>query len=116
MTRTKAKPAPPKRFVDDDVLIEFFERLSETEGPSRKRLQFIMAVLLLRKRLLRESKRTKRDGQSFWTVEVRRTGKCHDVVDERLSPDEIADVLSEIALVLNVDLENPDEEDKEPEP
>lgn len=103
-TRSKKKPAPPKRFVDDAVLLDFFERLCESEDPSRAKLRFIMAVLLLRKRLLKERDRHRDEHGLVWKVEAPRLGKTFDVRDQGLSQAEVADVLVQIGQVLNVEL------------
>jgi hypothetical protein len=103
-TRSKKKPAPPRRFVNDEVLLDFFERLCDTADPSKAKLQFIMAVLLLRKRLLRERARRVEGGRTVWTVEAAKLGKSFEVRDQGLSEPEIAELLMEIGQVLNIDL------------
>ena len=103
-TRSKRKPAPPRRFVNDEVLLDFFERLCESEDQSKAKLQFIMAVLLLRKRLLRERSRRVDEKGTVWTVEAAKLGKSFEVRDQGLSEPEIAELLIEIGQVLNIDL------------
>jgi len=103
-TRSAAKPAPPKRFVDDQVLLDFFQRLSESTDAARERLFFIMAVLLLRKRLLKEKSRRRDERGSVWVLEAPRLGKEFLVRDESLSDTEILDILSQIGQVLNLEL------------
>jgi len=66
--RARREPDEPKRFVNDEVMLEFFDRLAEADDPSRRRLAFIMAVLLLRKRLLREKGRRRGDAGVFWLL------------------------------------------------
>ncbi len=103
-TQAKVKPAPPRRFVDDSVLLDFFERLGESEDESKKRFQFIMAVLLLRKRLLKERSRRRDENGVIWLVEVPRLGKQFEVRDQGLSEPEIAEVLGQMGQVLNIEL------------
>jgi len=104
--RSRPKPAPPRRFVNDQVLLEFFERLCESDDDSKRKFRFIMAVLLLRKKLLRETSR-KRDEQGIvWKVEVPRLGKAFHVRDEGLTEPEIAQILSQIGQVLNLELKD----------
>lgn len=113
-TRCKLKPAPPKRFVDDSVMLDFFKRLSESEDPAKQRLHFIMAVLLMRKRLLRERRR-RRDGATIvWTVEAPRLNESFEVRDQGLSEVEVADILVQIGQVLNVELASPEEAPENP--
>lgn len=109
--RSRQKPAPPRRFVDDEVLLSFFERLCESEDESRRKFRFIMAVLLLRKRLLKETARHHDGGAVIWRVEVPRLGKTFDVRDEGLTEPEIAEILSEMGNVLNLALQDAEEKD-----
>lgn len=103
-TRSKKKPALPKRFVDDGVLLDFFERLCESEDDSRAKFQFIMAVLLMRKRLLKEKSRRRDERGVVWSVEAPRLGKTFEVRDQGLTEPEVAELLGQIGQVLNVEL------------
>ncbi|MHC5113499.1 MAG: hypothetical protein ACYTGP_03615 [Planctomycetota bacterium] len=42
-----------KLLVDDSVLMDLFERLADDERPQRKAFRFVLALILMRKRLLR---------------------------------------------------------------
>ncbi len=103
-TRCRLKPAPPKRFVNDEVLLEFFERLSEADSPERRKLHFIMAVLLLRKRLLKERSRRRDENGLYWILEAPRLEKTFEVRDQGLAESEIADLLHDLGQVLNLRL------------
>ena len=107
-TRSKLKPAPAKRFVGDEVLIDFFERLCTSDDASKGKFRFIMAVLLMRKRLLKERSRRRTEAGLIWTVEVPRLGKTFEVEDQGLSEGEIAALLGEIGQVLNLELSEKD--------
>ena len=48
-----------KRFVDDTVLMELLNRLADTEEPSRLAFRHVLALLMLRKKLLRLDGREK---------------------------------------------------------
>ena len=110
-TQCRREPAPPKRFVNNEVILEFFERLCEGADPSRAKLRFIMAVLLLRKRLLKEKSRRRDEKGVFWVVECPALGKSFEVRDEGLTEEEVADVLHEIGSVLNVRVDETHETD-----
>lgn len=103
-TQSKAKPEPPRRFVDDSMLLDFFERLCESDDPARRKVQFIMGVLLLRKRLLKERSRRRDEGGVVWVVEAPKLARTFEVRDQGLSEAEIAEVLSQMGHVLNVRL------------
>jgi hypothetical protein len=51
---TVAEPNQKKKvFVDDDVLMNMLRRLGETDQPERLAFRFVLALILMRKRLLR---------------------------------------------------------------
>lgn len=104
-TRSKKKPAPPKRFVDDGVLLDFFQRLCESDDPARAKFRFIMAVLLLRKRLLKERGRHRDEKGVIWHLEAPKIEKSFDIRDEGIEGPEVAEVLNQIGQVLNVELD-----------
>ncbi len=108
-TQCRREPAPAKRFVNNEVILEFFERLCEAADPSKAKLRFIMAVLLLRKRLLKEKSRRRDEKGVFWIVECPALGKSFEVRDEGLTEEEVADVLQEIGRVLNVRVDEADD-------
>jgi hypothetical protein len=49
-----------------------FERLADAEGQAAAKLRFVLALLLLRRRVLRDAGRTWRDGQEVWQMRRRR--------------------------------------------
>ncbi len=103
--RTKKAPEPPRRFVNDDVLIEFFDRLAGATDARRQRLAFIMAVLLLRKRLLRETGRRRNDNKVLWILHCRSLDKEYEIADQGLAAGETAELMQEIGQVLNLSLD-----------
>jgi len=56
---SQAKASP---FVDDDELIAIFESLADADGAQRRAFRFILALLLVRKRLYRHAGSDERDG------------------------------------------------------
>jgi len=51
---TVAEPGERRRLlVDDDVLMDLFERLAGDDRPQRTAFRFVLALILMRKRLLR---------------------------------------------------------------
>ena len=58
-----------KLFVDDGVLINFFERLADEEEPLKIHFRFVLALILMRKRLLKyEDSFKKDDGTEIWSM------------------------------------------------
>ena len=103
-TRARLEPEPPKRFVSDEVILEFFDRLSQSAGGGKRKVFFITAVLLLRKRLLKEKARVRDGGISKWVLWCPALEKTYEVEDAGIAEEEIAEVLQEIGRVLNIRL------------
>jgi len=61
----------PKPFIDDDSLLGLFHQLEDAEEPSRLAFRFVLALMLLRKRMLRPAGMEKREGQSIMLVRAR---------------------------------------------
>ena len=100
--RARREPDPPKRFVNDEVMLEFFDRLTEADDPARRRLAFIMAVLLLRKRLLREKGRRRGDAGVFWLLRCPVNDREYEVLDQGLTGEETIELMNQIGRVLNL--------------
>ena len=105
----------PKRFVDDGVLMEMFDRLespgdavdAESTAPSgRLGFRFVLGLLLMRKRLVtyESSARATRDGREVevWTVRVRGRDERAELVNPGLGDGQIAEVTRQLGDVLNV--------------
>ena len=64
-------PAPNEKrrgFVDDQTLLDLFERLGSDERPHRVRFRFVLMLLLVRKRLLRVVGTESAGGVETWHV------------------------------------------------
>jgi hypothetical protein len=71
--RTTA-PAPDERrrlLVDDDTLVELFDRLDGDERAQRRAYRWLVCLILLRKRLLRQV-RVEREGEDEWWLVQKR--------------------------------------------
>ena len=103
-TQMPRKEAPKKTFVDDTVLMTFFDRLKDATEPAKQRFRFVLALILLRKRLLRyENSRREGEGE-VWIM--RRVGdpSRHEIYNPGLSEDEIGEITSQLGSVLHADL------------
>ncbi len=63
--------AEPKPFIDDDSLLGMFHQLEDAEEPSRLAFRFVLALMLLRKRMLRPAGVEKRGDQTIMLVRAR---------------------------------------------
>jgi hypothetical protein len=123
----KTTVAPPnakkKLFVDDDVLLNLLARLADTQQPQRLAFRFVLALILLRKKMLRYDGTVKKmvvvDGQEVERPCWRMTPKldpskgifgkwndavAHEVLDPQLGDDEIAAVTQQLGEILEAEL------------
>ncbi len=67
--------AKKKLFVDDDVLMNLFRRLADTDQPQRIAFRFVLALVLMRKKALRydatEVRQTETDREEWWLMSAR---------------------------------------------
>jgi hypothetical protein len=68
--RTTVAPPNEKRrgFVDDQTLLDLFERLGGDDRPHRVRFRFVLMLLLTRKKLLRVTGTSSEAGVETWQV------------------------------------------------
>jgi hypothetical protein len=71
--RTTAPEGDQKRrlLVDDDTLLELFDRLEGDERPQRVAYRWLMCLILLRKRMLRQVRIERGDEAEWWLVQKR---------------------------------------------
>lgn len=101
------RPQEKKRlFVDDALLVNFFERLEGQTVPARLRFRYVLALILMRKRLLVYEGMTRgTDGLETWKMRQRGTDRTHAVVDPKLDEDQIAEVSASLGEVMEGDFE-----------
>lgn len=104
-TMPAAEQAKKKLFVDDEVLLTLFERLSETAEPVKLRFRFVLGLILMRKRLVMyESQKESADGTSLWVVKLKGRAEPMDLVNPHLTEDQVGDVAGQLGEILNSEL------------
>jgi hypothetical protein len=71
-SRIPEKEKKERLLVDDDVLINFFVRLADAEEESKLHFRFVLALILMRKRLLKYDDTIHEEGQEFWRMRLAR--------------------------------------------
>jgi hypothetical protein len=103
-TRLAATDEKKERFVDDDMLMAFFERLANETDAEKLRFRFVLALVLMRKRRLKYDA-TKMDGpHEIWSLRVVGTKDVVEVVNPRLDEEQIEQLTSQIGQILHTDL------------
>lgn len=90
----------PRLTFDDELLMECFERLAEETEHSRIQFRYVLALLLLRRRRLKFEDLRRDDGHDYLRLRCPRTNCEFEVLDPRLSEDDIARVQEEVSRVL----------------
>ena len=104
--KTKMPDAGQKRklFVDDEMLMTFFERLAEETDQERINFRFIITLVLMRKRRLKYKSSRIEDGQEVWTLRVTAQDRTVEAVNPNLTEDKIEQLSCQISQILQVDL------------
>jgi len=86
--------------IDDDLLMDCFGRLEGNLEPERLSFRYVVALLLMRRRRLRFEEARTVNGQEVISLCCVRTRTQHQVINPRLSQDEMARVQDEVFRVL----------------
>jgi hypothetical protein len=99
-------PAREKRrrlLVDDDVLVNFFLRLGDESQAHRAAFRFVLALILMRKRLLRYEGSQSAGGEDIWTMMLVSDHSMHKVVNPKLTEEQIEGVSGQLGAILHGD-------------
>ncbi len=103
-TQVPAREAKPKRFVDDEVLVDFFEKLTGATEEVKVNFRYMLALVLMRKKLLK-FEGTRRDGTvEVLKVKLRGRDEVLEVLNPDLDQEKMEQVTEEIGRILNVQL------------
>ncbi len=93
-----------KLLVDDEVLLDFFERLERAGERAKINFRFVLALILMRKRILKYEQTQLRDGQEIWIMGQVREQTKHEVVNPRLDDAQIEEVSEQLSAILRSEL------------
>ena len=100
-------PAPNEKkqiFVDDEMLMAFFERLAEETEQEKVNFRFALALILMRKRVLKYDATKVEDGREIWRLRVVGENERAEVVNPHLDEEQIGQLSSQIGQILQADL------------
>ena len=102
-----------KLFVDDDVLMNLFRRLEDTDRHDRLAFRFVLALILMRKKLLKYTGAEQRpdeagEDQEWWTTRGRPVEgaepEAFDVLNPRLDEQQLQKVTEQLGEILEAEL------------
>jgi hypothetical protein len=103
-TRVPIKEKRKRLLVDDEVLVNFFLRLTDETEPLRLHFRFVLALILLRKRLLRYDRSETEEGVDVWQMTLTTDKSAHRVVNPSLTDEQIEGVSGQLSAILHGDM------------
>ena len=98
--RLACSPNKHRLPIDEEMLMECFQRLEGQLEPSRLRFRYVVALLLMRRRRLRFEQAEQDGSQEVLWMRCSRTGARHAVVNPGLTDEELMTVQEEVFQVL----------------
>ncbi len=91
-------------FVDDEMLMAFFERLEQDSEQEKINFRFVIMLVLMRKRKLKYDSTMFRDGAEVWKLRVVGTDQFVEVINPHLDEQQIQELSFQIGEILRVEL------------
>jgi hypothetical protein len=105
-TKIPRKQEKKKLLIDDELLVNFFERLAGQDEQARVNLRYVLALILMRKRLLKYQGMVRRDdGTELWQVKLRGQDEPREVVDPKLDEFMISQLSASLGEIIQGDFE-----------
>ncbi len=93
-----------KLFVDNELLGNLFERLGQSDAESKINFRFVVALVLMRKKILIYDGMGTADGKEVWKMHFRGSDENHDVIDPHMDDEKIAEVTDQLGEILEGEL------------
>lgn len=103
-SRVPFKEKKKQLLVNNEVLVHFFRRLAEETEPVRIQFRFVLALILMRKRLLRYEGAVRRDDREVWRMTLLADRSTHEVINPDLSEEQIEGVSRQLSAILHSDM------------
>jgi len=92
-------------FVDDEMLMAFFERLAEETEQEKINFRFVLTLILMRKRRLKYDSSKVEGDKEIWRLRIVGSDKEFvEVINPRLDEEQIGQLSSQIGEILQVEL------------
>jgi hypothetical protein len=91
-------------FVDDQMLMAFFDRLANETEQEKLNFRFVLMLILMRKRLLKYDSSRTEDDKEIWRLRIVGEEKFTEVVNPHLDEGQIEQLSSQLSDILQVDL------------
>ena len=91
-------------FVDDEMLMAFFERLGNETGQEKVNFRFVLALILMRKRRLKYDATKVENGKEIWCLRIVGEKEIVEVINPHLDEEQVEQLSSQIGQILQTDL------------
>jgi len=92
-------------FVDDEMLMAFFERLAEETEQEKVNFRFVLALILMRKRRLKYDSSKIVEGKEIWRLRIVGSDREFiEVINPNLDEEQIEQLSSQLSQILQVEL------------
>jgi len=91
-------------FVDDEMLMAFFERLGKETEQEKINFRFVLALILMRKRRLKYDSSKIEDDKEIWRLRIAGEKQFVEVINPHLDEEQIGQLSSQMGKILQVEL------------
>jgi hypothetical protein len=91
-------------FIDDGMLMAFFDRLEGDAEPERVNFRFVLALILMRKRRLKYDSERNDGGRDFWCLKVAGEGRTAEVLNPHLDEEKVEQLSGQLGQIMQVEL------------
>lgn len=91
-------------FVDDEMLMSFFERLEGETDAEKVSFRFVLALILMRKRRFKYEGAEKKDDKEIWRLRISGDKQIVEVENPNLDEEKLKQMSAQIGHILQVNL------------
>ena len=91
-------------FIDDNMLMAFFERLENETEQEKINFRFVLALILMRKRIFKYDETRTEDEKEIWKLRVVGDKSFVEVENPHLDEEQIEQLSSQLGEILHTDL------------
>ncbi len=103
-TRLPQPDEKKHKFIDDEMLMAFFERLAQETEQERINFRFVLALVLMRKRRLKYDSSKIEGDKEIWRLRIAGEKEYVEVTNPNLDDEQIKQLTSQIGEILQTDL------------
>lgn len=100
--------------IDLGMLTHLFLNLEESDSETRQQFRFVLALLLLRKRVLRFEQAVRKDDREHWQLRLLSDKSLHQVINPRLTDEQVARLNAQLTALLTGEIDTVERLDEVP--